>query len=382
MFPSRHRRWVPPDEAVHRTLPGWLAVVLCAALIAPVSARAEGGEPLLAYDVPGSPQEVAVESPGRVWFSLPEEDAIGLLTTDGTGQASVEVRPLPPGSEPWDIAYVDGQIWWIGKDGAQIGRMDAVSGVLETFSTGGHSLHVALVQGGSSAAVPPGEQSTLPVPGAHLSVLAGDTPEVWYTVPGAGWIGRLTVPATGSPEVNLYRLPTGDVRSAPADIRVQSAARVWVTVPNRSLLYQYVVITGQWIPVHAGVGSAPWSLDVMSGSPWFTDVAGDRIGTWNPGTLSMVYWRAHLEEGSRPSGLVLSQGYAWYTEEGGHRVGRVGTARTGVVQRLGLPGETPNPSGIAVDAGGAVWIAAPGTGQVLLWQPPYFYRVLVPSIRR
>jgi streptogramin lyase len=41
--------------------------------------------PLLTeYPVPGSPLNVVVESPGRVWFTLPAQDAVGRLVVTST----------------------------------------------------------------------------------------------------------------------------------------------------------------------------------------------------------------------------------------------------------------------------------------------------------
>ena len=161
----------------------------------------------------------------------------------------------------------------------------------------------------------------------------------------------------------------------------QSATRVWVTVPNRSVLYQLQVTTGLFIPVQTGAGSAPWSIVISGGYPWFTDIGQNRIGSWNPNTLSIVYWRDLPHADSGPYGLDVRGGYVWFTEQSGQRVGRLSTTVYRDIMELAVPGVTPNPAGIATDATGAIWVAAPGAGQILHWPPPYFFWQYLPFVR-
>lgn len=337
-----------------------LLLFLCVALLNPPAAFAQSPDLLQAYDVPGSPQAIAIESPSRVWFTLPEEGAIGLLVQADDGTVTVTTHPLPEAdSEPYDIAVAGGAVWFTQRAGNRIGRLDAA-----TFALREYDLPVA------------GSEPT------SLAVLTGTDTAVWYTAPGTGRLGRLTVNSALDGSFEEYQLPAGDIAPRPQDVGIQSASRIWVTVPNRSMLYQYQVTTGIFVPVQTGAGSEPWSLAMSGGYPWFTDIAGNRIGSWNPSTLSIIYWRALPHADSRPYGIDAWGGYVWFTEASGQRVGRLSATSFRDLQEFRLPGTSPAPAGIAVDSEGSAWIAAQGADQIMRWQSPYFERTWLPLVFR
>ncbi len=56
------------------------------------------------YSIPGSPYQVAVETPNVVWATLPEQNAIVRLVVTPPGLYDVDLFELPvAGSEPYDI---------------------------------------------------------------------------------------------------------------------------------------------------------------------------------------------------------------------------------------------------------------------------------------
>ena len=358
MPPIRERYRLSFVPAGRRTRAIVSVLAFCATLLVSPAVRAQGGHLIRAHDVPGSPQEIAVESPGRVWFTLPEENAIGLLARADDGSATVTTHPLPnPGSEPYDISVAGGAVWFTERAGNRIGRLDLTTLALREYD--------------------------LPTAGSEptsLDALVGTTTQVWYTATGAGRLGRLSIGAALEGTFEEFTLPAGSVEARPRDVAIQSATRVWVTVPNRSLLYLLQVTTGIFAPVQTGAGSAPWSI-AYSDHPWFTDIGQNRIGSWNPNTLSIVYWRDLPHADSGPYGLDVRGGYVWFTEQSGQRVGRLSTTVYRDIMELAVPGVTPNPAGIATDATGAVWVAAPGAGQILHWPPPYFFWQYLPFVR-
>jgi len=215
----------------------------------------------------------------------------------------------------------------------------------------------------------------------HLAMHATAPNEIWFTLPASGQIGRLTVGADlTAVGLSHYTVPVD--LPEPHDIALQSSTRVWITVPNQARLYQLQVGTGRFYAVATGAGSQPWSLSLDDGSPWFTDIAGNRVGNWNPSTLSIVVWRTLPREGSVPHDLAVHGGYVWFSEQAGHRLGRFSTSSYRAIEETGLPGGSPSPTGVSVDASGAVWVAAPGTNQLLRWQPPYFRWLHIPLVTR
>ncbi len=90
------------------------------------------------YHVPGAPRNVAVEAVGKVWFTSPDADGIGLVeVTSGLDAGVVRYRvtfyATGRGSMPYDLDYSNGVIWFSLRDSGQIGRMDTTTRELTLF---------------------------------------------------------------------------------------------------------------------------------------------------------------------------------------------------------------------------------------------------------
>ncbi len=71
---------------------------------------------------------MAVESPARIWVTLPAQNSIALVTVTPGGGADVLVYGLPtPGGYPNDIAYAAGAVWITERDGNKLARFDPVA---------------------------------------------------------------------------------------------------------------------------------------------------------------------------------------------------------------------------------------------------------------
>ncbi|NLD43412.1 MAG: hypothetical protein GX657_07955 [Chloroflexi bacterium] len=369
------RTTAPRDTPQRRRRLVGIAVALgLLCLVGPWKTGAQSSSFVTGYDVPGSPSAVAAESPSRIWFTLPAEEAIGQLDIAGDGTPTVLTHPAGEGCAPSDLAVVDSAVWWICTSGEAIARRDAATGETRAYPLS-RRITVPLVQAGPTGAadaVATPDSGTAP----HLAILPSRPNEVWFTLPAAGIIGRLTVSDDlATSMVSHYAVP-GDLPE-PNDIAVQDALRVWLTVPNQSRIYQFRVGTSMFYPVSTDIGSRPWSITAEGGSPWFTDIAGGRVGNWNPSTLSIVVWHSLPQASSRPYDMAVQAGYVWFSEEAGQRLGRTDAVRFRAVEETGLPGAAPSPQGISVDSSGAVWAAAPGANQLLAWRPPYLQRLYI-----
>ncbi|MGB9777215.1 MAG: virginiamycin B lyase family protein, partial [Anaerolineae bacterium] len=166
--------------------------------------------PLLTeYPVPGSPLYVSVEAPGRVWFTLPQQNALGRLIVTSTTEYSVVTYTVPTtNSQPYDLKYAGGFVWFTEQGGNKIGRLNPVDGSIVEFSI-------------------PTENSQP----AGIDVLPGSPTTVWFTERSGNKLGRLVVTSTVDYAFNEYPLPSGYSNAQPEDIFVESADSIWFTAP-------------------------------------------------------------------------------------------------------------------------------------------------------
>ena len=159
-----------------------LVAVLLACAVSP--AYATSPSPLVtAYPVSGSPYHVAVEQPGRIWATLPAQNAITRLVVTSPGVFEVSTFQLPtapgePSSEPYDIAFAAGAVWVTEYAGNKIARFDP------------------LAEGWT--------EYLIPTPDSHptgLVVLPGNPLQVWFCEQTGDKLGRLRVFEDGTSAV-------------------------------------------------------------------------------------------------------------------------------------------------------------------------------------
>lgn len=311
--------------------------------------------PLLTeYPVPGSPLFVAVEAPGRVWFTLPDQNAIGRLVVTSTVEFGVTLFPLPTANSlPYDLEYAGGFVWFTEQNGNKIGRLNLADGSAVEF--------------------------TVPTSGsqpAGLDVSPGSPTTVWFTERAGNKIGKLVVTDTLTYSFVEYPLPlTG---AQPEDIFVQNAGSIWFTAPGVSRIGNLAPSAQPpFALVYTGGGSQPWAIQVdEEGFPWFTDLTGNRLGKFFPQTLADILWYTLPTPNSAPFDLVVKDRRIWFTERDGNRIGQL---ESPVIREFGLPAGS-SPVGIAMDANGCAWIALSGRDRMAAWCPPYFHFVHLPLV--
>jgi len=350
-----------------------------APLAGPLAVHAQAPQIIRAWDLPGSPEAVSAASSTDVWFTLPAERAIGRLTLDDAGTATVSVHDADCAAS--DLLTAGGAVWWICDSGERLWRRDLASGATNSYALITYAwIPIAIGGGGPSEGSEAPEPADPPVR-PHLAARSAAPGEIWFTLPSAMRVGRLTVGSDPAEyTLSQWAMPAG--ARQPHDIALESATKAWVTVPDQGRLYQLNTALNRWVGTSTGAASRPWSITIHEGAPWFTDPAGDRVGHWNPSTLTIVLWHS-AAAGSYPSEIASGGGAVWFSEPGVHRLARLDTASSAaVVQDVALPGAAPSPSGVSVDDAGGVWAAAPGSQQLVRWQPPYFWWLHLPFVIR
>lgn len=319
---------------------------------------ADGETPLLVeYPVPGNPQHVVVQSPGRVWFTLPDQNAVGLLVVTSTTEYQV-ITYTTTVTEPYAIDYASGAVWFTGRAANKIGRLDPTTGLIAEFP------------------ITTTEGVTLGVAG--LDAVAGSPVRVWFTEAEGNALGQLVVTDTTTYQVYEYPLPTAWGDGQPQDIFFKAQNNIWFTAPGANAIGNFISSTGNFVQRNAGTGSQPWSIVMDSGGyPWFTEIAGSQIGKFFPQTIAIFDWYALPHTSSEPYDIAVGQGYIWFTERAGNRVGQLSPS-TRAIYEFSLP--EAGPLGLAIDTNGVVWIAEGSQSAIAVWQPPYFRAVYLPLV--
>lgn len=320
-------------------------------------------EPVVGYPVPGNPHYVAVESPGRVWFTLPDHDVVGRLVVTSTTDYEVMTYTTLL-ADPYDLAIGGGKVWFTALTGNAIGCLDPATGVISEF--------------------PLPTQNSQP---SGIDVIDRNPTHVWFAQRGGDALGQLVVTSTVDYQFHEYPLPSSfGADAALEDVYIQNADSIWFTAPGLGSIGRFKPSYWSFRPDDAFAlrtpqeASKPWSIDVDGeGYPWFTDMQGDRLGKFFPQTLDDFNWYQLPASGVGIYDLVIARGYMWFTERDSGKVGRL-DPDTGQFQEFSLPHSRP--LGLDADSSGGVWIADGAQRRILTWRAPYFRVVYLPLLAK
>lgn len=323
---------------------------------------------LVEYPVPGSPQSIAVESPGKVWFTLADQNMIGRLTVTSTVDYEIITYTIPtPNSTPYDLVYAGGMIWFTEYTGNQIGRLNPNTGSIDEFNNF------------------PTANS------APTGIDMAPNGQVWFVEHDGNNLARLTVTSTVDYAIDefSYPYPSGELQ----DIVVENDDRIWFTAPgvDRLTVFQ----PGKWpdpIAFHselAGGGSTPWGVVMGGEAPWVAAYGADRLGRLRPQTQGGWAWFT-ISTNSGPTGIDFDtdsgKDRIWFVTKDSGQVGLLETVTNqGTKIRLiefPLPSPNSAPEGIAVDSNGHAWIAETGANKIAEWRSPYVFFVYLPLVVR
>jgi virginiamycin B lyase len=354
-----------------QTLKRTVILLVILLMVAPAtSVLAAGSPPLVTqYPVSGSPYHMAVEQPGRIWATLPAENAITRLVVTSPGVFEVSTFQIPTApSEPYDITFAAGAVWVSEHLGNKIARFDPLTELWTEY----------------------------PIPTADsrptgLVVLLGNPLQVWFCEQTGDKLGRLRISEDGTSEFAEFPLPSSLAGSMMESVDAVSSEAVWFTAPGTHQVVRFEL--SRWseinpgaafLPAYTGSGSRPYAIKLDSvNQPWLTEPGSNRLGRFNPGTLTLFEWYGVSPADSELAGLDYALGYVWFTGKNSNRVGRLTTINFETQMRqFTLPASGSAPTDIAVDAAGCAWIAASGVGQVVSWCPPYFRYTYLPGVYR
>jgi virginiamycin B lyase len=315
------------------------------------------------YPVPSGPHAIAVESSGRIWFTLPNQNQIGLLIVTPTLEYQVVTYTIPTAnSEPYDLDYSAGLIWFTERLGNKIGRLDIATGAIDEFL------------------IPTADSQP-----TGLDAIAVTPTQVWFTERNGNKLGQLVVTSTLDFAFAEYPLLSGYTNAQPEDISVYTTDSIWFSAPNVSrignLKPSLWPSSSAFAMLYTGSGSQPWSITLDSGGyVWFTERTGNRIGQFIPQTIGDFRWYSLPISNSDPFSLVTAQALVWFTERNGNRVARLDPSPRSF-RELGLASGSA-PEGIAADSLGCFWVTENGRDKIARWCSPYFHLLYLPIIMK
>jgi virginiamycin B lyase len=325
---------------------------------------------LVEYPVPGSPQNIAVESPGKVWFTLSDQNMIGRLAVTSTVDYEIITYTVTTtNSVPYDLVYADSMIWFTEYTGNQIGRLDPSTGNIDEF------------------AIPTANS-------APTGIDVAPNGQVWFVERDGNNLARLVVTSTADYTVTEFAYTYTPSPGEPGELQsvaVENDNRIWFTAPGVDCLVNFRPI--KWPDPDAfydcptGGGSTPWGVAVGDGYPWVSAYGADRLGRYLPHTGGDWAWYS-ISSNSGPTGIDFDteNGYdrIWFVAKDSGRVGLLETisSQGTKVRLIEFPLPSPNsaPEGIAVDSSDHVWIAETGANKIAEWRPPYVLSIYLPLV--
>lgn len=327
------------------------------------------------YNIVGNALNIAVEAPGRLWFTLPASNAIGSLVVTSTLDFKFTSFPLPtPDSQPYDLIYDASKkvVWFTELTGNRISQLDTTTGAFQQYA--------------------------IPVANRGPTGITLDSKGViWFAQRQGNNLGKFD-PVT----LTFTEYPIPFPNAQPEDVALQRGGGtctqgcIWITGPNINQMFMFKIETESMsnLPTISmlGRGTEPWNVVVDSThSVWITTRTGNLIGKFLDGTQIDWIWFSAPSANSKPTGIATNttngRVQIWFTENEKSRAVHLQDVNinfaTDVISRgHPLPSASSRPAGIVVDEQGTVWITAQDREVIVSWRSPYFYFVQLPIIRK
>ena len=315
------------------------------------------------YAVPNDPRNLVADSAGRIWFTAPASNGIGVVTvTSGVDDPlivyQVEFYSFPANSEPYDIDFGDGAIWFSLHGANALGRMDINTREVQFF--------------------------TIPSADAMPTGIHFGGGQVWLALNNA----RIASFDPATTTFVEYLFPD-DLSATPQveDLVYQDSRAIWFTMPQANLVGIYNSVTDRFFTIPTGEpGPHGIALD-SDGRPWVTAIDASRVGRYSPTTVSSWIWYNTPTSDSRPAKLIVfdstDRREVWVTESATGTAGRIQLLNGfEVVKRE--PAHLANPAGepwgITLTPNQHIWIADAGRNMLYELTPPYIYNLYFPFI--
>lgn len=331
------------------------------------AAAVQGGSPFFVqYGIAGKPTSLAIENTGRAWVTLPDLNAIGVVSATATSSGTVTAYVartyyLAPGSQPYDLALHGGEVWFTAFGGNAIGRLNPAT----------DSLHLY--------AIP--QQDSGP---AGIAVASDGL--IWFAQQKANSLGQLN-PISGTFQSYPYPLANAGLDQV-ATIQANS---IWFTAPAVNRISNFKPSTQSFINIPTLPFTRPVGLTIEPGDePWVSVLGGNAVGRYAPGTLAFWRWTT-LPGGDAapgPQRIALTGGALrnlFYINGPAQNIGRVavaGDSATGAIRQMPALPSACTPLDLAVDSDNNAWFTCGPANTVVQWRSPFSLERFLPLLMK
>jgi streptogramin lyase len=320
----------------------------------------------LEYAVPNGPRNLAAEAPGRIWYTATDAGGIGFLevisdTNDSVVRYRTEFYGFGANSQPYDLVYNKGVVWFTLRGIRALGRIDVATREIKTYML-------------------------LSVGAAPTGIDVAPDGQLWIAQSN-GRVSRFD-PTTET--FHEFVLP-GDLAQTPRmeDVAVQDARTIWFTMPDGNRVVIYDPIQGKFFNSPTGE-EAPMNISIdPDHRVWVTAYGTSRVGRFTPTTVSIWIWFDTPTPNSGPAGLLTYKDengilQVWLAESKTGTIGRLEIANGfEVTNRERLGPNTPAGStwGIIRSADEHIWVADSGRNLIYELTKPYIHRIYAAVVR-
>lgn len=305
---------------------------------------------------PGEPFNIVASQPGHVWFTMPKDNALGVLIIQ-SNVVSITTYTIPTAnSHPYDLIY-DGPrdaIWFTENQTNQLGRFDIATNEFTEFAlpnNDGEPKGIDLAPDGS----------------------------IWFTESGTNQLTQFK-PDAASFQSYQHNVLNKSGHAGLEDIAVKNNDSIWYTASAERDIFEFRPTSNS--ALRSFFNSQSFGLTITgSGSVWATDFEKGLVRKFVPGTLAAWVDYATTPLATQPIGIahnfmVRDQIYV-AAQSNGALVRVQDGSRTGLTEKLPLP-PSAAPYGMTVDNNGNVWVTDMGRSKILMWQPPFFRKIWLP----
>jgi virginiamycin B lyase len=299
-----------------------------------------------------SPNAIAVDSNGNVWFVIQNEGELGVLYSNTTMRMFQVPNATKSGLQSWGIAVDNSRdlVWFTDFTNNAVWRFSILTKQFISYNITT-----------SSSAGP--QQLVLDSRG-----------DVWFAEVYSNYIGEIT---TAGQEYN-YRLPsqlTNVPYSGPVGLAIDNNGTLWFSDPIANSIGSYDIGDGTFQVYNmTGKVNSPVGIAVDSqGNIWTTEHGPSLIAEFNPITKSFRSITTHVPvyfHTSLPYFVYIdSKGNIWFNEHEGNAIGRFTPSNNSLVEYV-IPTEIfsyQNISGaltMALSTSGTPWFAESFAGKI------------------
>jgi virginiamycin B lyase len=243
------------------------------------------------------PHGIAFDSGGRMWITLEFADAIAQVA-DGHIVRQYQIPQADAGPHGLAVDPDGTSIWWTGKEGDVIGRLDPASGDMELFplpNTGSLPIYISAGADGNmwfteltgsriGRISQDGQLTEFQTPtldSRPIAILSGPDGQEWFTEEAGHAFASIDEQGT----ILEHPVPTADALLA--GLAFDASGGMWLNYSHPDLVArvnpdlsvdEYAIPTQDAVMHRIIEGPDHHSL-------WFTELASDKVGTLDPDQL-------------------------------------------------------------------------------------------------